>query len=141
MSYGYATVRKVWNRWDETDDVEVLKVRLFKTESERNNGINLEWKKIWNDRNFMNRPSDVVKFETKNEYIQPKKIEYSDVVKIQELSHLFVELMSWGIIQINPEEDVQTQMTTWVHEHFYQDRMVLKYKNLVEQEKQKHSKK
>ena len=136
MSYGYATVRKVWNRWDETDDVEVLKVRLFKTESERDNGINLEWKKIWNDRNFMRRPSDVVKFETKDEYIQPKKIEYSDVVKIQELSHLFVELMSWGIIQINPEEDVQTQMTSWIHGNIHHDKNIFAFKKLLEQSKQ-----
>ena len=136
MSYGYATVRKVWNRWEETDDVEVMKVRLFKTESERDNGINLEWKKIWNDRNFMKRPSDVVKFETKDEYIKDKNIDYLDIFKVIELSELFNELVKYEIIKKIPEMDIKQQMTSWIHGNIHHDKNIFAFKKLLEQSKQ-----
>lgn len=66
MNFGYAIVIKKSNTYEEEGDtIELPKVRIFKTEAERDNGIDLEWQRIWKSNGKLHA-YDIVKFETKN---------------------------------------------------------------------------
>ena len=66
MNYGYAIViRKSSLYEEEGETIQLPKVRLFKTETERDNGVRLEWERIWNSKGKL-RAYDIVKFETKS---------------------------------------------------------------------------
>ena len=116
MSYGYAIL---FRHTDITGDeyTEIKKMRLFKSESERDNAENIEFSRRMNKKI---RFGEVVKFETKDKYCpdnMDKKVDCDDIKRTLHLYDLYMGLVSHGIIN---SENPQTDVMKWIDRHFYQ---------------------